>query len=190
MILSGCVAALEDSPSLVVPRVISGGLKGSVFVHEVVCGYIGVLDGSVLWVVLGVSSNSPHGTVGLTSKFGRSKSVPNSASASTIVTVLVIPIDCIAALEVSAFWVLPRVISGVLKGFVFVHVVGSGNVDVLDASILWVVLDVFSKSPQGTVGLTSKSKRPKSAPTVGIESYSSKSNGSCLRFLMFFLNVC
>ncbi len=59
VILSVCVAALEDSPSLVVPIVISGGLKGSVFGHEVVCGYIGVLDGSVLWVVLGVSLNSP-----------------------------------------------------------------------------------------------------------------------------------
>ncbi len=98
VILSGCVAALEDSPSLVVPRVISGGLKGSVFVHEGVwiyrCAGWKYPLGSFR-----VSSNSPHGTVGLTSKFGRSKSVPNSASASTIVTVLVIPIDCMQHLR-------------------------------------------------------------------------------------------
>ncbi len=104
---------------------------------------------------------------------------------------MVILFGCVASLECNTFFVVPRVISGGLKGSVFVHEVVCGYIGVLDGSVLWVVLGVSSNSPHGTVGLTSKSKRPKSAPTVGIESYSrTNSNGSCLRFLMSFLNVC
>ncbi|XP_016310687.1 uncharacterized protein LOC107664589 [Sinocyclocheilus anshuiensis] len=162
VILSGCVDTLEASTFMVVPRVISAGLKGTVFVLVVGSGYEGELDRSILGVVLGVSSNSPRGRVGMTSKSERSKSVPNSISAAAEVVVLVILPGCADTLEASAFSVVPSVISSGLNVTVFVHVAGSGCVGVLDGSILWVVLGFSSNSPHGTVGLTSKSERPKS----------------------------
>lgn len=164
VILPGCVDTLEASTFMVVPIVISGGLKETVFILLVGSGYKGVLDGSILGVVLGVSSNSPRGRVGMTLNSERSKPVPNSISAAAGLVVLVIIPGCVDTMEASDFSVVPRVISGGLKGVVFLLVVGSGYKGVLDVSILVVFLGVSSNSPQGTVGVTSKYKRPKSVP--------------------------
>ncbi|XP_016296399.1 uncharacterized protein LOC107654025 [Sinocyclocheilus anshuiensis] len=189
VLVSVVVLAIAVSTANVTAGVGSGEIVAPAVV---ITGVYVLLDESVLWLVLRVFSNSPHGTVGLTSKSERSKSVPNSTSASTTgVAVLVILSGCVAALEDSPSLVVPSVIVGGLKGSVFVHEVGCGYLGVLDGSVLWVVLGISSNSPHGTVGLTSKSGRSKSVPTVGIESYSQiKSKGSCLRFLMAFLNVC
>lgn len=157
--------------SEVVPRLVvcaevvvsvNGISKSILVLFNVVCSVcVGVLDESLLWVVTGVFSNSSQGRVGMASKSERSKSVANSTSAAAVVLVF-LP-GCEDTLEASACMVVPRVISGGLKGVAFFLVVGSGYEGVLDGSILGVILGVSSNSLGGRVGMT-KSKKSKPVP--------------------------